>query len=62
MDRGARVAGGRKFITVLGQKVHCDLEENPGAAVRDSSATWLSCDSGLARMRNENTSKRAMCS
>jgi hypothetical protein len=35
MDRGARVAGGRKYITVLGQKVHCDLEENPGAAVRD---------------------------
>ena len=33
MDRGTRVAKGRNYITVLGINVHCDLEENPGAAV-----------------------------
>jgi hypothetical protein len=51
MDRGARVAGGRKFITVLGQKVHCDPEQNPADAARDRNV-------GVVRQRSGENEKR----
>jgi hypothetical protein len=59
MTNGCRVehsGGGRKYITVLG---HCDPAQEPWGRGQGPK-TWVSCDSGLVRMRNENTSKRAM--